>query len=254
MLFDALITYYLILTQPVPDMKVDLRPQFPPVFDQGKTRSCVSHSVASVIMYHRKVDTLDAKVPISGNLFPTVNFPSRLDLYHQSRDDKTKDDGATFKMTMDVLQGDTGLCDESDWPFNDRPKTILRPEPPPKCLKNRKPYTDFHPFHLPANSRAVAYAIRRHRPVVVGLRLPLYFFKTADIYKKGRLTELPKPNRAESQIVSLHAMVAVGTSEENTIVLRNSWTKNWGDGGYVIVPSTFLDLYISDAWTLRPLL
>lgn len=250
MLIDIIVTYFLILTKPVAHIPVDLRSRFPPVFDQGNTHSCVAQSIASVIMYHKNTDISDIRD--DGKSYKKIPFPSRSDLYFQARIDKSKDEGADFLAAMNVLRY-SSLCDEGDWKFNDRPRNLLREVPPAKCLINRKVYDDFRPFHLPRNSLAVNYAIRQHLPVVIGLRLPRFFFNKS-VYERGRLDRVPDILTVEdSEILSVHAMVAVATNENDAVVLRNSWTRRWGDNGYVVVPSLFLDTYLVDAWTLRPL-
>src|SRR5207249_3831919 len=83
------------------------------------------------------------------------------------------------------------------------------------------------------------------RAVAVSLRLTTSFHHTAD----GRIA-VPKPGE---QFLGRHAVLIVGCSDglqqPTEFVFRNSWGKDWGDGGYGYLPGRYLDLgHILQAW------
>lgn len=51
-----------------------------------------------------------------------------------------------------------------------------------------------------------------------------------------------------------HAVVAVGYNyTERTFIVKNSWGKKWGMGGYFTMPYEYLENrdYSDDFWTIR---
>ena len=229
MLFETILTYYLIFTHPVSDRRssVDLRPYFPRVFDQGRGNSCTANAIASVVSFHENRQDKKAQ-PIS-----------RLDLYHRSRIDPHDDGGASLQRSLYVLEHEC-LCDEKLWPYSWK---RLKSDPPKRCVDKRKKHAMFKPFNLPPTSRCIAYAVRTYHPVVIGTFLPMSFDKCDTI-----VPPLSDP------IISKHAMVVVGVTEnDERFVIRNSWGTKWKSKGYITVPRLFIDRFVVDSWILTPL-
>ena len=225
MLLEAILTYYLIFTHPIVNNNtVDLRKNFPPVFNQGPSNSCTANAITSVAYFHEKINNKNAKLI------------SRSDLYHHSMKRSHTDKGATLKKSMDVLHN-KGLCDEKFWPYSWR---NARYDPPTTCIAHRKIHSNLKPFNIPSDAKCIAYAIRTNHPVVIGTML------TESFYRKEKTINGP--------IVSKHAMVVVGvTKNDDYIIIRNSWGKTWNMNGHVIVPRQFIDKCVIQAWTLTPL-
>ena len=140
MIFETVLTYYLMFTKPTINKNtVDLRPFFTEVFNQGKTNTCTANAITAVINYHEKIHNKKAKLI------------SRLDLYHQSRKDATKDNGANIEKCMQVVEN-KGLCDENLWPYYWR---NVNSNPPKKCIIHRKIHSELKPFKIPCNSECI---------------------------------------------------------------------------------------------------
>ena len=228
MLLETILTYYLIFTKPVPNTEtVDLRRHFPVVFDQGRANSCTSNAITAVAKFHETVTNKNARLI------------SRMDLYHQARKTPSVDRGATFQNSMNVIRNN-GICDEALWPYS---YYNINTPPPQRCVERRKLHSSMKPFRLPSNSRCIAYAIRTQHPVVVGVLLTKTFQNSDE-----RVPTLTEP------VVSKHAMVAVGVTEnDDCFVIRNSWGQNWKNHGYITVPRLFIDRFVVDSWILVPL-
>ena len=64
---------------------------------------------------------------------------------------------------------------------------------------------------------------------------------------------VPMPAAGETTIGG-HAVLAVGYDDrKNMFIVRNSWSANWGIGGYCYMPYAYLldDNLTSDFWTIR---
>ena len=98
-------------TRDILPQKVDLRPKFPTVYDQGPVASCTANALLGAYQY----------------LYPSFEG-SRLFLYYIERlADGTvdSDPGSTLSQGVRCLT-DTGVCQESTWPYDiSRLKTRL---------------------------------------------------------------------------------------------------------------------------------
>ena len=227
MILEFFVTYYLIFTRPVSnDNVVDLRPYFPKVFDQSTTNSCTAQAITAVANYHER------------KMNKTSKLISRLDLYHQSRENTFVDGGATFEKSMNVIEHN-GLCDETLWPYS---SGRVKSNPPKRCVNNRIVHTDLKPFRIPSNAQCIAYAVRNENPVIIGVLL------TPSFSESDKTVPMTEP------IIAKHAMVVVGVTEnDERFVLRNSWSTKWKSNGHITVSRFFIDRYITNSWILTPL-
>lgn len=102
--------------------KVDLRPQCPPVFDQGQLGSCTANAIAAA---HEFDQMKQSK--------PTVFTPSRLFIYYNEREIEgtvSEDSGAMIRDGIKSLVKQ-GAAPETTWPY-----VIARfaAKPPKKCF------------------------------------------------------------------------------------------------------------------------
>src|SRR5207253_6638191 len=88
--------------------RVDLRPQCPPIYDQGQLGSCTANGIAGAIQFDRMKQHLEP------------NFlPSRLFIYYNERvieGTVNEDSGAMIRDGIKSVaqQGD---CPETEWPY-----------------------------------------------------------------------------------------------------------------------------------------
>src|ERR1022692_2653222 len=85
---------------------VDLRPQMPPVYDQGNLSSCTANAIAAAVQYD-----------LIKNNQPSF-IPSRLYIYYNERNlegDPSGDNGAMIRDDMIVVNAQ-GVVDEALWP------------------------------------------------------------------------------------------------------------------------------------------
>lgn len=87
---------------------VDLRPQCPPVYDQGQLGSCTANSIGGAIQFEQMKQNI-------------ANFtPSRLFIYYNERvieNTVNSDSGAQIRDGMKVV-AKQGAPPETDWPYD----------------------------------------------------------------------------------------------------------------------------------------
>src|ERR1700681_4473870 len=96
---------------------VDLRPECPPVYDQGQLGSCTANAIAGAIEFDRRKEGIQDWVP------------SRLFIYYNERvieGTVNTDSGARIRDGMKCI-ANQGECDETLWPYDLTKCSIKRP-------------------------------------------------------------------------------------------------------------------------------
>src|SRR5438445_13260812 len=99
---------------------VDLRPQCPPVYDQGQLGSCTGNAIAGAIEFERLKQKL------------TDFVPSRLFIYYNERvieGTVRSDSGAQIRDGIKSVASQ-GVCPETEWPYD---ITKFEQKPPSKA-------------------------------------------------------------------------------------------------------------------------
>jgi C1A family cysteine protease len=212
---------------------VDLRENMPEVYDQGQLGSCTANALCGAFVFDLKKQNLE--------LFN----PSRLFVYFNERAIENTidyDSGASLRDGIRVL--DTiGVCKEEFCPYD---IGSFKFKPTDQAYEDAK-------LH-----KAVKY--RRIRPIVedfkmsLSLGYPVVFgfsvyesFESPDVERTG-IMPMPKPGE---KILGGHAVVACGY-DDKYILVRNSWSSDWGQGGYFWMPYKFLNpRNCSDSWLIE---
>jgi C1A family cysteine protease len=217
--------------------RVDLRPQCPPVYNQGQLGSCTANAIAAAIQFERRKQ----------NLLPDFT-PSRLFIYYNERvieHSVASDSGAQIRDGIKSVakQGD---CPETEWPYDIAKFKI---KPPAQC------YSDALQYKVVLYQR-VAQALSQLKgclasgcPFVFGFTV-YESFESATVAKTGHA---PLPQGGEA-VIGGHAVVGVGYDDaKQWFVVRNSWGASWGMKGYFTLPYAYLiDAGLaSDFWTVR---
>jgi len=227
------------------DAKVDLRPEFPPVYNQGDTSSCTCNAFPACVDYERKRQGLE------------FMNPSRLWLYYMVRKLEGtvgQDCGAELRDVLKVLVAQ-GVPRESDWVFdpsklNNAPPDSLSTEAEQyKTLKYRSPYT---------NQVNLKAGLQLGYPFAFGFTV-YDSFESDAVAKSGIV---PMPNETKEGCLGGHAVVAVGYDDSisdptwakpGAFLVRNSWGPEWGQAGYFWMSYAYVtnpDL-ASDFWSVR---
>ena len=203
---------------------VDLRPQMPPIYNQGAIGSCVDNALAAILQYDGMREGGDK------------NTPSRLFLYYNARTlqgDVNYDGGSSIHNAIrgaDIY----GYCDETLWPYITAKEFI---KPSTSCYAAAKKYCirDYHSVKQDASH--IKSAIAGGNPVIFGFTVYASFETTA-VATTGIV---PMPKKGE-KILGGHGVLAVGYSDPSQMYLcRNSWGTSWGIKGYFWMPYAYVN-------------
>jgi C1A family cysteine protease len=227
--------------------EVDPRGEYmTPVYDQLHLSSCTSNAVAAAIDAARIVDGKDALLPSRLAIYWLERF-----LEHQP---PTADQGAYGR---DGFKAATkwGVVPESDWPYSDdtsRPQFHDDPREGPKWEADH--WVLDRKYKVVHRSLADFKRVLSNRQTIAfGFRVP-NSFQSPEMARTGVLPD-PDP---EDLTQDGHEVLAVGylKAEPHYCLVRNSWGEDWGQGGYFLMPwSWLLDAdFSSDLRTIyRPL-
>ena len=217
--------------------KVDLRPQCPPVYDQGQLGSCTGNAIAGAIQFDRMKQKL------------TPDFvPSRLFIYYNERDMEgtvNSDSGAQIRDGIKSV-ADLGDCPEKQWPYEIE---RFADRPTPACFKSALKYKAVAYQRLVQNLNQMKGCLASGFPFVFGFSV-YESFESEEVAKTG---DVPMPAAGE-QLLGGHAVMAVGYDDSHQwFLVRNSWGLTWGLSGYFTMPYGYLtdDNLSDDFWTIR---
>lgn len=226
----------------LPD-SVDLRPQCPPVVDQGQIGSCTANSSASAMAFLERKSKSDT-------LF------SRLFIYAKTRELEgtplSEDSGAEIRDVMKAL-ATYGVPYESEWPYD---TSKFSDEPPAQAAADALAHKAVLYYRCP-NLFSLKASLHQGFPVVIGFSVPENMMSD-----QCANTGIVLPPAMGENFVGGHAVLAVGYdvnfvcgSTRGAVLCQNSWSRNWGIDGYFWVPMMFwyggADALASDCWTIR---
>jgi C1A family cysteine protease len=216
--------------------KVDLRPQCPPVYDQGQLGSCTGNGIAGAVEFDQRKQ---------GN---KEFVPSRLFIYYNERvieGTVNQDSGAQIRDGVKVVSK-LGAPPETDWPYNIA-KFAQKP--------SQQAYTDALQDLVTSYSRVAQNLAQMQGCLADGYPFVFGFtvyesFESPAVAKSG-IVPMPSPGEA---VVGGHCVVAVGyDNSKRQFIIRNSWGTGWGLAGYFMMPFEYLitPTLANDFWTLR---
>jgi C1A family cysteine protease len=223
------------LTQLPPS--ADLRPQCPPVYDQGQLGSCTANSIGAAIQFDRMKQGLQP------------NFiASRLFIYYNERDIEhtvNSDSGAQIRDGIKSV-AKQGVCPEDEWPY-DISKFADRPSD--QCFQDAAAHKAVTYQRVVQNLNQMKGCLSDGYPFVYGFTV-YESFMTQAVAQSGHAS-MPASGEA---VQGGHAVLAVGYDDaQNWFIVRNSWGTGWGMQGYFTLPYAYLvdSTLSSDFWTIR---
>lgn len=213
---------------------VDLRPQMPPVVDQGELGACTGNGIAGIIGFLELKD---------GLVFDPV---SRLFIYYGERtieDTVGQDAGAEIRDGIKVVAS-VGACSETRWPYD---VTQFTTKPPQTAYDDalKHQVTAYARLETPGDFKQ---CLADGFPFTFGITL-YDSFEGADVSATGIV---PMPGPGEKPIGG-HCMVVGGYDDlAQCYTVRNSWGTDWGAAGYCYIPYAYMHSDdVDDCWTIR---
>lgn len=226
-----------LLPQPIalPEI-VDLRPQMPPIYDQGQLGSCTANAIGAAVQFAHKKQ------------FGQDLMPSRLFIYYNERAMEGTiryDAGAQIRDGIKSVNKQ-GVCPEYYWPyiiskFKTKPLKICYLE----ALKDK--VIQYSAINQTLND--MKSCLTSGYPFVGGFSV-YQSFESDQVAKTG---VVPMPGKNESQMGG-HAVTIVGYDDsKQSFIVRNSWGDKWGILGYCYMPYEYWTNpgLASDFWTIR---
>jgi len=215
---------------------IDLRPQMPPIGDQGQLGSCTAW--ASLGAYRYELD--------KQNL--TDFDPSELAEYYWTRaleGTTASDAGGTIRDAVKVL-AKTGAAPEKLWPYD---VAKFSKAPPSNARQSAKHHLALQYQSVPQNLNSIKSALASAYPVVFGISV-YASFESSTVAHTG---VVPMPSPSED-FLGGHALLLVGYDDGvQRFTVRNSWGTDFGDHGYVYLPYAYVTSpqLASDFWIIK---
>ena len=215
--------------------EIDLRPQCPEVYDQGKLGSCTANAISAAYQF----DELKQNNK-------KVFSPSRLFIYYNERSMEgtiDKDAGAEIRNGMKSINT-IGVCSKELWPYDEKKFTV---KPDDEAYQDAKIHTSISYQRLSQNLNEMKHCLSEGLPFVFGF-IVYQSFESGEIARTGYMN-MPL---SKDKILGGHAVMAVGYTKEH-IIVRNSWGDKWGDKGYFYMPYKYIlnSKLASDFWVLK---
>ncbi len=228
----------------------DLRKWCSEVEDQEQLGSCTANAGVGMVEYFER------------KAFGKYIDASRLFLYKATRDlmHEKGDSGAELRSTMGALAL-FGVPPEEYWPYDIKTFDNI---PPAFCYAFASNYQSLKYVSLdPANMPKGDVLTQIKTNLAASLPAMFGFTVYSSITQADKDGKIPFPGKGE-KIEGGHAIMAVGyddgmkiknnaTGQSTTgaLLIRNSWGKTWGDGGYGWLPYEYvLQELAMDWWTL----
>ena len=214
--------YLPALKVPLP-RRVDLRPAFPPVYNQHSLNSCSAHAIGAALWFEER-----------GLVAADAPGPSRLFIYYNER---VREREVHHNAPVSLRDGyktvaSRGVCPEHMWPY--RLARYAR-KPPRRCYEAARGMRALQYFRLHRNLKTMKACLAEGIPFALGVSVHKSFM-SARVKHTG---EVPMPRRGD-HVLGGHAMLIVGYHDASErFIVRNSWGRQWGLGGYCMLPYEF---------------
>ena len=233
--------YCAVPSVPVP-ADLDLRPEQPPVFDQGQLGSCTGNGIAG---------ELEAQALMQG--LPLIVL-SRLFIYYNERAIEhtvTEDAGASIRDGIKSV-ATQGVCPESEWPYKISKFAV---KPPKQCYTDALKFRALVYRSVPQVLNSIKSALATARGVVFGISV--YESFESDAVAKTGIVPLPAK---DEKMLGGHCVRLVGYTDSGLadvpagyFIGMNSWGTGWGLKGFFALPYAYVTNpnLASDLWVVN---
>jgi C1A family cysteine protease len=216
---------------------VDMRDKCPTtIYNQGQIGSCTANAIAAAIEFDRLKQGLQDWTP------------SRLFIYYNERDIEgtiNSDSGAMIRDGIKSIN-DKGAPTEDLWPYDVTRFTI---QPSNDAYVEAKKHLALSYQRIDNDLVTMKGCLASGYPFVFGFSV-YESMMSYDVASTGILN-MPLPSE---KLIGGHAVLACGFDDSTQrFTIRNSWGKEWGNGGYFTMPYEYLTNtnLCDDRWSVR---
>ncbi len=210
---------------------------------QGSWNSCTAHAVGGAIWYlarrHAKLDHAKRFEPSRGFIFGNEERMASIRLGY------TTDNALCYMHEAVDAVKTLGVCAEEQWPYDKWHFDNVAPPPLQAAAKKHQPV---HNWKVDLDAKQIKACLAEGYPVTIGLVM----FAECEPNETND-GHFPVPNKSGPRRGG-HAILIIGYDDpQERFLIRNSWGKHWGDGGFGTLPYAYaLDSDLSDStWTIR---
>lgn len=217
--------------------KVDLRPRYGLIYDQGPLGSCTANALSMAYDFDR----------VQQKQEPTV--PSRLFIYYNERvliNKVTEDSGAYIRDGIKSM-AKHGVCEETLWPY-----LVSKFKTKP----SKAAYDDAKLSTIKEYLRLDNRILNQLKECLVSGHGFVFGFSVYESFESESVAKtgiMPMPSKLESSLGG-HAVFCVGYDDDKQcFIVRNSWGEKWGDKGHFYMPYAYMtdSNLCDDFWTIK---
>jgi len=217
--------------------RVDVTALCPPIYDQGQLGSCTAQAIAGALQF-------DQMKQAQADVFT----PSRLFIYYNERVIENTVDEDAGAMIRDGIKSvaKQGAPHEKLWPYL---VSKFRTKPIAAAYTDAELHEAILYQRVQQTEPQMKACLASGYPFVLGFSV----YESFESAAAARTGNVPMPKASET-LLGGHAVLAVGYDEPSRrFLIRNSWGKSWGAGGYGTMPYDYVldDDLTADLWTIK---
>lgn len=228
-----------VLKSPIRSGHVDYSNEMSPVKDQKSKGSCVGMAVAAMLEWQQQQEYLREKA--SGSEYTRNKEHYNLSeqwIYHKAKEiDRFPEDnsGTTIRAAMKVVNKQ-GVPPEKGWEYSD--SSIGEPESWTGLIAH---WNKSKRYYRIDTIEEMKKTLNNVGPFVMGVMVFEEMYNTSN----GHVSYPSNPNRSYGG----HAICLTSYNDStNEFKFKNSWSTNWGYGGYGWLPYDYVKDFCMSAW------